>query len=160
MKNLLNLYRVILFLSIFVICGGEALGQQTTGTAETLRLRWLGPIVYPNYAPHLEWMPDGEHYIRMEWNCREDKKKCLPEVVAFSAKDESQTVLIPSEQLLVDQESETYFYKQKPVDDLIFSENQEKVLLFTDTKKVWRYNTRGEYWVLNRQNGELHQLGS
>ena len=159
MKSLLNLSKAILLLSIFVFCGEEAFGQQKTDPAKILKMRRLGPIVYPNYGMHIEWMPDGEHYIHMEWNCEKDRNNCIPEVVAYSAKDESQTVLIPSEQLLVDKESGTYFYKQKPVDDLIFSENQEKVLLFTDTKKVWRYNTRGAYWVLNRQTGELHQLG-
>ncbi len=33
------------------------------------------------------------------------------------------------------------------------------MLLFTNTKKVWRYHTRGDYWVLDRKSGALHQLG-
>ena len=76
-------------------------------------MRRLGPIVYPQYGMHIEWMPDGEHYIHMEWNCEKDRNNCIPEVVAYSAKDESQTVLIPSEQLLL-----YFFYYQlvKPLD--------------------------------------------
>lgn len=40
-----------------------------------------------------------------------------------------------------------------------FTEDDSHVLLFTNTKRVWRQNTRGDYWVLNRQTGKLKQLG-
>ena len=30
---------------------------------------------------------------------------------------------------------------------------------FTNTRKVWRQNSRGDYWVLNLANGKLKQLG-
>ena len=33
------------------------------------------------------------------------------------------------------------------VESFSFSKNKNKVLLFTNSKKVWRYNTRGDYWV-------------
>ncbi len=34
-----------------------------------------------------------------------------------------------------------------------------KVLIFTDSKRVWRRNTRGDYWVLDRSSRELRKLG-
>jgi dipeptidyl-peptidase 4 len=34
-----------------------------------------------------------------------------------------------------------------------------KLLLFTNTRKVWRQNTRGDYWVLDRTTGRLKKLG-
>jgi dipeptidyl-peptidase-4 len=40
-----------------------------------------------------------------------------------------------------------------------FSEDQKKVLIFTNTKRVWRLNTKGDYWVLDRNTGSLKQLG-
>ncbi len=40
-----------------------------------------------------------------------------------------------------------------------FSADQQKVLLFTNTKKVWRLNTKGDYWVLDMKSGRLNQLG-
>jgi len=33
------------------------------------------------------------------------------------------------------------------------------VLIFTRSAKVWRLNTRGDYWVLDRRTGTLRQLG-
>jgi dipeptidyl-peptidase 4 len=40
-----------------------------------------------------------------------------------------------------------------------FSEDDQKVLLFTNTKRVWRLNSRGNYWVLDFTTGSLMQLG-
>ncbi|GGK11164.1 peptidase S9 [Yeosuana aromativorans] len=40
-----------------------------------------------------------------------------------------------------------------------FSDDAQRVLLFTNTKKVWRLHTKGDYWVLNVATGSLQQLG-
>src|SRR3569832_1406754 len=40
-----------------------------------------------------------------------------------------------------------------------FSEDGNKVLIFTNTKRVWRYNTRGDYWVYDLTAKSLKQLG-
>ncbi|RZK87122.1 MAG: S9 family peptidase, partial [Hymenobacter sp.] len=39
------------------------------------------------------------------------------------------------------------------------SDDGKLVLLNTNTKKVWRYDTRGDYWVFNRTTQQLSQLG-
>ena len=40
-----------------------------------------------------------------------------------------------------------------------FSEDGQRVLIFTNTRRVWRRRTRGDYWLLDRTSGELRQLG-
>jgi len=45
------------------------------------------------------------------------------------------------------------------IDDYEWSPDGQRVLLFTNTKRVWRYNTRGDYWVLDRTSGKLTKLG-
>ncbi|MCL2119130.1 MAG: DPP IV N-terminal domain-containing protein [Planctomycetaceae bacterium] len=42
---------------------------------------------------------------------------------------------------------------------MTFSDDRTKLLLFTNTHRVWRHNTRGDYWVLDLQNDLLHKLG-
>lgn len=51
--------------------------------------------------------------------------------------------------------------RQQPLDIRSFalSENEQKVLIYTNTKKVWRYDTRGDYWVYDLQNKRLKQIG-
>ncbi len=40
-----------------------------------------------------------------------------------------------------------------------FSKDNRKLLVFTNTAKVWRYNTKGDYWVLDMASNKLLQLG-
>ena len=46
------------------------------------------------------------------------------------------------------------------VKDFEFSEDGKKVLIYTNSKKVWRYETRGDYWVLDLNTYQLKKLGS
>ena len=39
-------------------------------------------------------------------------------------------------------------------------ERRQKLLIFTNTRRVWRLNTRGDYWVLDLASERLHQLGA
>src|SRR2546430_3984244 len=45
------------------------------------------------------------------------------------------------------------------VDEYAWSSDATKLLVFTNTRRVWRQNTRGDYWVLERRSGALKQLG-
>jgi len=40
-----------------------------------------------------------------------------------------------------------------------FSSDTSQVLLFTNTRKVWRLNTRGDYWALDLRTHRLRQVG-
>jgi len=40
-----------------------------------------------------------------------------------------------------------------------FSEDGNKILIFTNTKRVWRYNTKGDYWVYDLGAKTLKQVG-
>ncbi|RYE20998.1 MAG: S9 family peptidase, partial [Sphingobacteriaceae bacterium] len=41
-----------------------------------------------------------------------------------------------------------------------FSEDGKKVLIYTNSKKVWRYDTRGDYWVADLSAKTLKQVGA
>src|SRR5262249_26327414 len=40
------------------------------------------------------------------------------------------------------------------------SEDHGKLLLYTNSKRVWRQNTRGDYWILDRTTGSLKKIGA
>ena len=46
-----------------------------------------------------------------------------------------------------------------PIAAASFSSDASQVLLFTNTRKVWRLNTRGDYWVLDLRTHRLRQMG-
>src|SRR5579859_673642 len=43
--------------------------------------------------------------------------------------------------------------------DFSFSADGKKVLIYTNARRVWRYDTRGDYWVLDRGSRQLTQVG-
>ncbi len=44
-------------------------------------------------------------------------------------------------------------------DDYNWSADRNQLLFFTHTEKVWRNNTRGDYWILDLRTSTLKQLG-
>jgi dipeptidyl-peptidase-4 len=46
-----------------------------------------------------------------------------------------------------------------PVENFELSTDGKWVLIFTNTARVWRFNTRGDYWLLNIGTKSLRQLG-
>ena len=45
------------------------------------------------------------------------------------------------------------------IESFTFSKSKNKILLFTKSVKVWRYNTRGDYWVYDFKKDEIQKLG-
>ena len=45
------------------------------------------------------------------------------------------------------------------VEDYDWDAGDTLLLVFTNTRRVWRRNTRGDYWVLNTKSGTLRKLG-
>lgn len=76
------------------------------------------------------------------------------DIVKYETATGKRTVLVSADKLVV-----------KPggappkIDDYTWSQDNGQLLLFTNTKKVWRLNTRGDYWVLDLGSGRLKKLG-
>jgi dipeptidyl-peptidase-4 len=93
-------------------------------------------------AKDFQWTTDGKGIIRMEDG----------QLVLTTLSDNKQTVLVSSSQFTVNGTA------LEP-DDFTFSTDQNKLLVFVNTARVWRYNTRGDYWLLNRKTGQWKQVG-
>ncbi len=65
-----------------------------------------------------------------------------------------QEVLVPAQSLVPEGQSNAL-----KIEDYDWSADRSRLLVFTNTKRVWRRNTRGDYWVLDLQSGDLVQLG-
>ncbi|MEP6732463.1 MAG: S9 family peptidase [bacterium] len=46
------------------------------------------------------------------------------------------------------------------IEDYTWSADGKRLLVFTNSRKVWRQNTRGDYWLLDVPTGALHQVGA
>ncbi len=67
---------------------------------------------------------------------------------------EAEEVLVPSDWL-----RPTPTDKPLEIDAYEWSADRSKLLIFTNTRRVWRLNTRGDYWVLELASKRLYKLG-
>jgi len=96
------------------------------------------------------WLGDGAAYTTVEPPAEGEGK----EIVRYDVERGSREVLVAASQL-VPQGADAPL----DIDDYAWSPDGKKVLVFTNAKPVWRLNTRGDYWVLDRAAGNLRQLG-
>ncbi len=45
------------------------------------------------------------------------------------------------------------------IENYTFSDDESQLLVFTNGQRVWRRNTRGDYWLLNRETKSFQRLG-
>ncbi|WP_153796314.1 S9 family peptidase [Foetidibacter luteolus] len=92
----------------------------------------------------IKWRQDGNGYYSKEDNALVEYK--LP---AFT-----KTILVTAQQL-----TPTGQAQPLKVEDFFFSADGANLLIYTNSKKVWRKNTRGDYWLLNLAAKTLEQVG-
>ena len=75
-------------------------------------------------------------------------------IIKTDLKNFNETVIVKREQLIPEGLAD-------PLKFNIYSflADNKNLLMFTNTAKVWRYNTRGDYWILNLPSNKLFQLG-
>ncbi|MDP4214450.1 MAG: S9 family peptidase [Bacteroidota bacterium] len=92
----------------------------------------------------LNWSKDGNRFYVSDQGA----------IIEYNLENRTQQVLVSSKKLIPAGKTESLEIKY-----FFFSSDDKKVLLFTNTKKVWRYETRGDYWVYNISDSTLQQLG-
>jgi len=101
-------------------------------------------LIASSQAGEIKWSVDGNSYYRVEKN----------ELVRYTLPDNKPVVVLTEQQLTpIGSASPLHFNFYS------FSADQQKVLFFTNTKRVWRLNSKGDYWMLDRKTGSLSQLG-
>lgn len=93
----------------------------------------------------VKWSKDGSSYYRVEQN----------EIVQYTLPGNEKKVLVDRRALIPAGESMPLL-----VNLFAFSDDGKKLLIFTNTTRVWRINTRGDYWVLDLASRNLKKLGS
>ena len=102
----------------------------------------------PQFGP-ARWLPDGTAYAIVE----QPKGGSGSEIARYDAATGARTVLVDSSRLIP-----TGGKEPLDIDDYAWSADGKRLLIFTNTQKVWRDNTRGDYWVLDVETGALRQL--
>lgn len=92
----------------------------------------------------LRWSKDCNSYFEIENN----------EVVNYTLPNRVRSVIISSKDLTPAGASQALSIR-----DYYFSEDGTLLLVYTNSQRVWRLDTEGDYWVLNLATKKLTQVG-
>ena len=97
------------------------------------------------------WIENGAAYTTLEAS---ESSRGAADIVRYDPATGARTVMVPASSLVPRGQTAPL-----DIEDYGWSDDGAQLLVFTNSKKVWRTNTRGDYWVLNRATGALQKLG-
>ena len=141
MKKISRLSFTILLVVLALISRAQTLTLEQIYGQGLLKTKSIGAI---------KWLPEGNAYLTLERNDAGNGQ----DVVKYDAKTGNREVLVAGEKFIPLGEK-----KALGISSYTWSEDNSKLLIFTNTRRVWRYKTKGDYWVLDIKSGLLQQLG-
>lgn len=102
-------------------------------------------VSFSQFRPQaVHWTDDGNAYLMISQGS----------ILKYDIAKRSETTIVTAKQLTPDGESNPLSFNIYS-----FSPDYKRLLIFTNTAKVWRYNTRGDYWLFDANTNKLWQLG-
>ena len=135
-----------LLAAVFAALAGPApITPLAAGAQELTVERIFGSREFASDLVSLEWMPDGRHYTTIERDA--DGNTDLVRVTAISGHEE---ILVRGRDLVPAGRTEPI-----EIESYAFSDDGSKLLIFTNSERVWRYRTKGTYYVWDFQARKL-----
>jgi len=147
--------RLVLAFVLSATLGGFAAAQRTAPAASdsllTVDRIYASPEFRSGSFGPLAWLGDGSAYTTLE---RSTETRDGRDIVRYDAQTGARTILVPAARLTPAGASTPL-----EVEEYSWSDDGNRLLIFTNSQQVWRTNTRGDYWVLDRTTRSLKKLG-
>ena len=140
---------------ISIVVGALAAPRSTYAqlreSASKLIARTMGnPEFRPKTFRGGEWLGNGDSYLDLE----PSTSGTGSDIVKYETATGAREILVAANKLIPAGEKTPL-----EVESYGMSSDGHRVLVFTNSKTVWRRNTRGDYWVLDLTSGALRKLG-
>lgn len=112
---------------------------------------WSSPELFPASFGPARWLRDGSAYTTLE---SDSGARGGQDIVRYDAASGRRAILIPAARLVPPGDSAPL-----AIEGYEWSPDGGAVLVFTNSRRVWRQNTRGDYWLLDRTTWRLRKLG-
>ncbi|HTD63006.1 MAG TPA: S9 family peptidase [Gemmatimonadaceae bacterium] len=130
-----------------LVAGATAGAQQSDPSRVTMDRLFSGDFS-PDRTGGLQWLPKSPAYTVFERGTRGG------DLVRYDAATGARSVMVSADKLVPSGANQ-----ELAVEEYTFSPDEKKLLLFTNSQRVWRQNTRGDYWVYDLTAGTLRKLG-
>ncbi|HKC84984.1 MAG TPA: DPP IV N-terminal domain-containing protein, partial [Blastocatellia bacterium] len=107
------------------------------------------------YRPQMlgwhQWQSDGSGYLMLEPAAA---GKGALDIVRYDAATGAKTILVSAQSLTPPGASSPLV-----IEEFTLSDDNQRLLIFTNSERVWRSNTRGDYWAFDLKSAKLRKLG-
>jgi dipeptidyl-peptidase-4 len=141
---------------LLALCAGfwavsPARAQVSADSDKLLHRMYASPDFEVKYFGPARWLDDGAFYTTVEPS---QDVKDAQDIVRYETATGKRDILVAASKLIPPG-------AQAPlaIENYAWSKDKARLLIFTNSKQVWRRNTRGDYWVVELQSGALHKLG-
>jgi dipeptidyl-peptidase-4 len=142
--------RFALICSLLGVLAVPAWGQRADSSLLSVQRIYGAPeFASQSFGPS-HWLGDGSSYTTLEGADSEGGEN----LVRYDTERGAREVLLTAQQFIPPGDSIPL-----AIEDYSWSPDSRMLLIFTNTRPVWRLNTRGDYWVLERATGKLRKLG-
>ena len=146
--------RTLRFVCISILFSAVSFAQQSATAPEkpkdTITRIFTGEFS-ERPSPPPRWFDDGQSYIAMEPAAGGHGR----DLVKYdTATGKNREVLITAAQVTPEGAKEPL-----QIAGLSWSKDNQRVLIFSNAHRVWRTNSRGDYWFFDRTAGKLKKLG-
>ncbi len=97
------------------------------------------------------WLDNGSGYTTLEPS---PDLKGGTDIIRYDTATGRREILVSAKRLVPTGASSTL-----AIENYGWSPDRQRLLIFTNTQRVWRQNTRGDYWVVDLKTWQLRQLG-
>jgi dipeptidyl-peptidase-4 len=104
------------------------------------------------YTPEIQWIHGGDSYIVNEPSVKDPS---WDDLVKYETLTGVRTVYVPAE-MLIPEGSDAPL----AIESFTFSPDESKLLVFTNSSRVWRSNSKGDYWIYDLSARKLKKLGA
>ena len=139
-------------IATFLILSATASAQVPASTSASLKLIFDSTYFDTQRFGPARWIEGGAAYSTVE---RSPTVTGGRDIVRYDTKSGERSILVPATSLIPPGDS-----LPLRIADYAWSADARRLLIFTNTQRVWRQNTRGDYWVLDRPSSTLQQVGS
>lgn len=98
-----------------------------------------------------QWQADGSGYLMLEPSVA---NKDALDLVRYDAASGARMILVSAQSLTPAGASSPLV-----IEEFTLSADNKRLLIFTNSERVWRSNTRGDYWVFDLSSKKLQKLG-
>ena len=145
----MKISRHSLVLILFVVTSCFLFAQEKSDKLLTIDRIYNSSEFRQEYQSPIQWIENGEAYVIIEKSKINNK---AIELIKYTTATQKREVLIASEVLQ---------NKGKPlnIESFSLSSDNSKILIFTNSSRVWRLNTKGDYWIYDIASKKIQQIG-